>query len=218
MEPYRKPHQEKKRFYLGTNCHVLCIDQLTGQTVWQTKLQSNIGSRLVSLLLHKGQLYAACSHTVACLDAADGRELWSVKPRHLGEPVSLALALDGPEGMLLAGGGGVLYALAACTGEQLWKNGLPRLNYHPVTLRVPGALVAQPTTGFIPAGKTAIAAQLEDHQYEAEGFAEAAPPAAPAPPFPGADPLAAPGPVQGQQTAGAVEAAWFSSGEEPDEV
>ena len=177
MEPYRQQQQEQKRFYLGTNCHVLCIDQLSGETLWQTRLQTSIGSRLVSLLLHKGRVYAACHRKVACLDARDGRQLWSADAKRLGEPVSLALDLDLPGGMLLAGGGGVLYAFSATAGDQLWKNGLPGLNYHPVTLRVPGALVAQPKTVYIPAGKTQLLAQMDDHQYEAEGFAEDTPPA-----------------------------------------
>lgn len=171
MEPYRE-HQQQKSFYLGTNCNVLCIDQLTGETLWQTALQGSLGSRLVSMLLYKGQIYAACYNRVACLDASDGQPLWSSTAKRLGEPASLALDLEIPGGMLLAGGGGMLYAFSARTGERLWKNGLPGLNYHPVTLRVPGALVAQPRTGFIPAGKTQLAAQLEDEQYEGDGFAE----------------------------------------------
>ena len=176
MEPYRQQQQEQKRFYLGTNCNVLCIDQLSGKTLWQTQLQSSIGSRLVSLLLHKGRIYAACYRKVACLDARDGRELWTADAKNLGEPVSLALDLETPGGMLLAGGGGMLYAFSASAGDRLWKNGLPGLNYHPVTLRVPGALVAQPKAAFIPAGKAQILAQMEDNQYEAEGFAEATAP------------------------------------------
>lgn len=171
MEPYRE-HQQQKHFYLGTNCNVLCIDQLTGETLWQTAIKGSLGSRLVSLMLYKGHLYAACYGRVACLDTSNGQKLWSTAAKRLGEPASLALDLELPGGMLLAGGGGVLYAFSARTGERLWKNGLPGLNYHPMTLRVPGALVAQPKTGFIPAGKTQVTAPLEDEQYEADGFAE----------------------------------------------
>ncbi len=171
MEPYRE-HQQQKRFYLGTNCHVLCIDQLSGKTLWQTKLESRLGSRLVSLLMHKGRIYAACYGYVTCLDAETGGEVWSAEAKRLGEPASLALDLGTPDGMVLAGGGGMMYAFSARSGDRLWKNGLPGLNYHPVTLRVPGALVAQPRTGYIPAGKAQLTAQLEEGQYEAEGFSD----------------------------------------------
>ena len=180
MEPYRN-FQKQKRFYIGTNCTVLCIDQQSGASLWQTALPSTLGSRLVSLLLHKGRIYAACYRTVACLDAESGAILWQTRASRLGEPVSLALDLELPGGQLLAGGGGLLYAFSASTGDQLWKNGLKGLNYHPVCLRVPGALVAQPHTGYIPAGKTQLTAALEDGQYEAEGFqqVEIPPPAEP---------------------------------------
>ena len=178
MEPYRN-NQKQQRFYLGTNCNVLCIDQLTGETLWQTALPSSLGSRLVSLLLHKGLIYAACHGRVACLKESDGTSLWCSSAKRLGEPVSLALDMDVPGGMVLAGGGGMIYAFSARTGERLWKNGLRGLNYHPVTMRVPGAIVAQPTTCWVPAGKTQLAAQLEDTQYTAEGFEDAPTPVAP---------------------------------------
>ncbi len=169
MEPYRQ-NKGQQRFYLGTNCNVLCIDQLTGETVWQTALPASLGSRLVSLLLHKGLIYAACYGRVACLKESDGTSLWCSSAKRLGEPASLALDMDVPGGMIIAGGGGMVYAFSARTGERMWKNGLRGLNYHPVTLRVPGAVVAQPTTCWVPAGKTQMAAPLENEQYTAEGF------------------------------------------------
>lgn len=167
MEPYRQDEQAK-HFYIGTNDHVLCIDQRTGQTVWQTHLHSVLGSVLVNLLLHRGLIYATCSRMVACIDAASGQALWRTVDNKLAEPASLALDPTMPGGQLLVAAGGILFSFEAASGAKLWENKLPGLGYHPICVRAPGAVVAQPKIHYVTNNKTRVPQPLENDQYEAE--------------------------------------------------
>lgn len=167
MEPYREMERER-RLYIGTNCHVLCIDAQSGETRWKTQIRSSIQSTLVSLLLHKGRIYASCWRAVACLDCSDGRTLWNTEFARLAEPAALALDPTVPGGQLLVAAGGVLYALSAESGAVIWDNQLPGLGYHPICLRTdaPGVVVAQPAVRYYSSGKSVTVQVLEDSQSE----------------------------------------------------
>jgi outer membrane protein assembly factor BamB len=138
--PYRE--LPPSRCFVGTNCNVACLDGLTGVARWQRQLRPapGISSRLVNLLLDGDRLYASCLGVVACLRAEDGRELWRVENRHVGEPS--VLALEGPR-LIVAALGHVL-AFAGESGALLWQNDLPGLSFHPICLRVPGGRVGEP--------------------------------------------------------------------------
>lgn len=163
VQPYRGS-EVQRRFFLGTNCHVLCIDQQSGAVLWKTPLRSSVNSSLVSLLMHKGLIYAANWRSVACLQADDGSVLWTTKLKKLTEPAALALDPRVPGGQLLVAGAGWLYSLSAQSGALQWENDLPGLGYYPLTLRVPGAVIAQPITRYVQRGKTVQLQTVENEQ------------------------------------------------------
>ena len=138
--PYREA--PPSRCFVGTNCHIACLDGQTGAPRWQRQLRPTpgISSRLVTLLLDGDRLYASCLGVVACLRAEDGSELWRAENRHVGEPS--VLALEGPR-LIVAGLGHVL-AFASESGALVWQNDLPGVSFHPICLRVPGGRVAEP--------------------------------------------------------------------------
>ena len=162
-QPYRDG-QSERRFFVGTNCHVLCIDQDDGKIVWETPLRSSVSSTLVSLLLDQGRIYAANWRQIACIQASDGKLLWATELNRLAEPASLALDPTVPGGQLLVGSGGWLFALSADHGAVQWENDLPGLGYHPICMRVPGAVVAQPTVRYVTHGKSRVPQVLESEQ------------------------------------------------------
>jgi len=163
VQPYRDD-QTERRFFVGTNYHVLCIDQQSGEVVWKTALRDAVGTSLVSLLLHQDRIFAACRRYVACIEVADGKMLWGAELKKLAEPASLALDLRVPGGQLLVAAGGWIYSLEAEHGAVQWDNGLPGLGYEPICLRVPGAVVAQPLTRYVTRGKSKVAQPLENDQ------------------------------------------------------
>lgn len=155
-----------KRFFVGTNGHVLCIDQRSGETIWQTELWKSVGTNLMMLLRHQGRIFAACTRYVGCIDERDGALLWRTKVKKLGEPVSLALDMTEPGGQLLVAGAGQLYGFAAETGTRQWHNSLPGLGFHPISLRVSHATVAQAQPRIISSGKATVTVPIEDAQEE----------------------------------------------------
>jgi outer membrane protein assembly factor BamB len=162
MEPsYREAAEAPRRFFIGTNCHVACIDAETGETIWQQQFQQSATSTLVSLLHYKDLLFAASYGGVACLTVS-GELRWQTKVSGLSEPVALALDPGVPGGRLLLGAGGKLFALSADDGTLLWTNELPGLGYHPICLRAPGLITANATTARM--GKQRV--QLENEQAE----------------------------------------------------
>ena len=166
MVPYREAEQDKPRFFLGTNCHVVCVDRITGKTVWQTRIQKALGSMLVTLLLYQDYVYAACHQVVVALDVHTGQIAWKTKTK-LAEPASLALHPGVKGGLLIAAAGGRLVGLVADSGAPLWENSLPGLRYYPICLRVPGAVVAQPMVRQVSTGDSSIIQLLESDQYDA---------------------------------------------------
>jgi outer membrane protein assembly factor BamB len=138
--PYREP--PPSRCFVGTNCHVACLDGRTGALLWQRQLRPapGISSRLVTLLLEGDRVYASCLGVVSCLRAEDGIEQWRTENRHVGEPS--VLALEGPR-LVVAGLGHVL-AFASDSGALIWQNDLPGISFHPICLRVPGGRIGEP--------------------------------------------------------------------------
>jgi outer membrane protein assembly factor BamB len=168
MEPYRDNSKQEKRFYIGTKGHVLCIDQQTGNIVWDKLLVNRKISEasLVSLLLYKGLIYAVCKKIVACLECADGRVVWNTDIGRLGEPAALALDLEVPGGQLIIAAQGELFSVSAESGAILWENSLPGLRYEPICLRVPGAIVAQPVVRFVSSVESVLTQVIENEQLE----------------------------------------------------
>jgi len=160
MDPsYREAVPAKRRFYIGTNCHVACIDAETGETVWQETIHQSLNSTLVSLLHYKDLLFATCTGTAVCL-TVEGKERWRNKISGLGEPAALALDPGVPGGQLLIAAAGKLFALSAEDGKLQWKNELPGLGYYPVCLRAPGLITT--TTVSVRQGKVMV--QFENVQ------------------------------------------------------
>jgi outer membrane protein assembly factor BamB len=160
MNPYREG-EIVRRFYIGTNGHVLCIDATTGEPAWTAPLGLLGGS--VSMLLHGGRIYAVATNLVACLEAAEGKEIWRTDLGRCNTPAALALDLTLPEPALFVAGLGMLYALRAADGALLWKNGLKGMGYNPICLRAPGMITSQPLP-YRPPGENASLEVLEDDQ------------------------------------------------------
>jgi outer membrane protein assembly factor BamB len=157
--PFRTP--PPRRCFLGTNCHVLCLDAQTGATLWQRDLREpNTHSRVVTLLIDGERLFATCLWVAACVNIADGRVLWRTVSRYIGEPSSLALE----QGQLIVAGLGHVLALSSESGALQWQNDLPGLSFHPICLRVPGGTLAEPPTHFTP--PRAPAAPPEDPESD----------------------------------------------------
>jgi outer membrane protein assembly factor BamB len=161
MEGLREPQQEQRRFFIGTNCHVACVDRDSGELVWQTAIHASVSSFMVSLLHYKDLLFASCRERACCLAVADGRILWQTKLHGLGEPVAMALDPGAEGGQLLLGGGGRLYSVAASDGKLQWQNELPGLGYHPITLRAPGLITCSPSLSRY--GKLLLQHDSEQH-------------------------------------------------------
>ena len=60
--------------YLGTKAHVACIDMLTGEEVWRTKIKS---SSVISVVVEKGIVVAHARGSLFGLDKSSGVILWT---------------------------------------------------------------------------------------------------------------------------------------------
>ena len=74
--------------YGGTNGHVFCVDESSGQEVWRTKLDaggflSSVGGD-VAVILRGNIVVASCSGNVWGLDAGSGQQLWHNELPDLG--------------------------------------------------------------------------------------------------------------------------------------
>ncbi len=143
------------RLFIGTNCHVMAVDRESGDVLWKRRIHKSVNSTLVTLLLHGQRIYAGCHKRVVCLTADTGTVLWDTSLSKLAEPVTLALDPTAPGGQLFVGGAGRLYALIADSGQKQWDNNLKGLRFYPLTMRVPGAIVAQPVTRLVRSDDTA---------------------------------------------------------------
>jgi outer membrane protein assembly factor BamB len=161
MSDYREA--TKPVFYIGTNEHVLCLDQTSGEILW--KVNCLFAGSIVNLLMAEGRIWAATSGRVACLERESGRVLWKTSVEGLSEPVAMALDFGRPGGQLILTCNGLVFSLVAETGELMWKNELKGLNFCHVCLRVPGATVeAQPAWRTVSSGNSRRTEVLEDEQ------------------------------------------------------
>jgi outer membrane protein assembly factor BamB len=156
---YREGAEVARRVFIGTNCHVACVDAETGATLWQQQIKTSMSSTLVTLLHYKDLLFAGCWQAAACL-SVEGELRWTTKVQGLGEPVTLALDPGVPGGQLILGGGGKLFALSADEGKLLWTNELPGLGYHPLCLRAPGMI----TTTSVSHRQGKVMVEIENEQ------------------------------------------------------
>ncbi|MBI5534406.1 MAG: PQQ-binding-like beta-propeller repeat protein [Deltaproteobacteria bacterium] len=153
----------RKVLYIGTNEHVVCLDQASGEIVWKVNCLDT--GTIVNLLLADGRIWAATSGRVACLEPETGRVIWRSDVQGLSEPVTMALDLAHPGGQLILSCCGLVFSLVADTGTLMWKNELTGLGYHHTCLRVPGAThEAQPFWRTVSSGKSTRTEVLEDKQ------------------------------------------------------
>lgn len=104
---------------LGSN--VTAVDQKTGETKWtKTYDEPVIGPNGVNL--QGNTLYGVTASSVFALNAADGTEIWRVKPV-TGAPITGAPAVHGGHvyaGTITRAGGGLVVALDQKTGATAW--------------------------------------------------------------------------------------------------
>jgi outer membrane protein assembly factor BamB len=160
MAPYRL--SETPVFYVGTNRRILCIEQETGRTVWQSEAVGSAEN--VSLLIHEEKLFSVARTTACCVSRADGKTRWKIKLDASVGPYPVLALCPGPRGRLILAGLGQLFALHPETGAQLWHNRLEGLGYHDITLRVPGAIVCQPVGHYITTEDSTRFQRTEDEQ------------------------------------------------------
>ena len=149
-------------FYVSTGPRVACIDKASGEVIWATVLDRNLGYG--SIVLDDDRIIAAGHRLAACLDRATGDIRWQTDISSLSSPTSIALDKSVPGGQIFLGCNGLLFSLYAETGELLWENGLKGWGYNHMCLRVPGALTAQPKVTVVSSGKSTVTHVLEDRQ------------------------------------------------------
>jgi hypothetical protein len=159
MEPYRS--MKPQHFYAATNRHVLCLDRASGKEIWRAQA---VSGATVTLLVAEGRIYAASTGSAACVDESSGKVIWTTAVDGLASPVAIALDFVVPGGQLFLACPGLLFSLSATTGKLLWTNGLVGLGYHPVCLRVPGAITSQPVVRVVRSGNSSRTEILEDEQ------------------------------------------------------
>lgn len=118
---------------VGQDLVLFALD-LQGRPLWQAKngrsWTRNYPGARASAAYAGGKLYHANAHgRVACLEAATGREVWSVNTldRFGGKVITWGLAenllVDGPRVFVTPGGrNGAIAALDAATGETAWAS------------------------------------------------------------------------------------------------
>lgn len=96
---------------------VLCLDLNTGKTLWKCKAPGEAVGRMASSTpcVANGRVYALGSAQFYCVDAKDGKLLWSV-PLPAKAPASSPMVVDG----VLVMNTGKLAAFDATTGKPLW--------------------------------------------------------------------------------------------------
>jgi hypothetical protein len=151
MDPLREL-EDRRRVYIGTSGHVVCVDQAGGAEIWRTAIRR--GSGLTTLLHRRGRIYAGCQGAVVCLDRAAGDVLWHTRIKDLLAPVALSLDEGVPGGLLVVAGKGLLFGLAGEHGTLIWTNELKGLGYSPICVLAPHAVVAQPAVQLVSSGKS----------------------------------------------------------------
>ena len=63
---------------IGLKGQAIAFDKETGRELWRAKLKpGTIGGEFVSLLMDGERVFAHCGGSLYCLDATNGRTLWS---------------------------------------------------------------------------------------------------------------------------------------------
>jgi len=96
---------------------ILCLDLATGKTLWKCKSPGEAVGRMASSTpcVVDGRVYALGSTHGYCVDANDGKLLWSA-PLPVKAPAASPLVADG----VLVVNAGKLAAFDAATGKPLW--------------------------------------------------------------------------------------------------
>lgn len=119
---YSKPCESKKRLYVGTaGSELLCINNTNGDLLWKLKVSDWIRSRP---LLVQDIIYVATlgGDMFAIRDKGSSAEV--IKQAHLGDH-GVSIDLTGNEnGILVAGGGMMLYSVSPTTLKINWKHGI----------------------------------------------------------------------------------------------
>jgi len=152
---------EPGTFYAATSGCVMCKRTATGDTVWSVSVAA---SWVVTLLLDVDWLYAAGRGVVVCLEPTTGKVRWSTVIAGLDSPATLALDPRSPGVHLVVSCEGKLFGLDAESGAVLWEDGLRGMGYHPVCVRVPGGIVAEPRTRKVRSGNSTSKQVLENEQ------------------------------------------------------
>jgi outer membrane protein assembly factor BamB len=70
-----------KNLYLGVGGRVVCIDQKTGDTLWQTKLKS---SQITNIFIEDDAVFAHAGGLLFCLHIGTGDVMWHNELKGLG--------------------------------------------------------------------------------------------------------------------------------------
>ncbi|MEU8655922.1 PQQ-binding-like beta-propeller repeat protein [Actinoplanes philippinensis] len=112
------------RFYIGGhNGGLTAIDSANGNKAWESTWPAP------SVSADDTHVFVPRQRTVICLDAANGRRLWSVHlPDGAGQPVRAG-------GLLFSGSGmGAALSIADATNGRSLKGGMPSSQYYPPTV------------------------------------------------------------------------------------
>ncbi|AUX42552.1 hypothetical protein SOCE26_039850 [Sorangium cellulosum] len=110
------------------------VDPVTGQVIWEHKLDSGTGAS-TALLITPEVIYAASFSTVACLRYPTGELLWHAKTIVLGRAT---LLLEGHRLFVAKQGEIECFSLA---GQSLWHNRFKGKGLGPVAMGVPHNVV-----------------------------------------------------------------------------
>jgi outer membrane protein assembly factor BamB len=73
--------KETNFVYLGVKAHVVCINAVTGEEIWRTKIKR---SQLISIVVEEGLIVAHAGGQLFGLDKSSGKVLWNNKLPGLG--------------------------------------------------------------------------------------------------------------------------------------
>lgn len=184
------PATDGKRVYAMAGNGEFAAFDLDGKEEWRFNAQTRYGKFRIAFgmhstpVLHEGKLYFQLIHdgggTVACVDAADGKEVWKINRASDGTQenkhsyASPFMWSDGKSSYLVCHGNDYATAHDLKDGAEIWRVGdlNPRDNRYNQTLRFVASPVCTPDLIVIPSAKNgclvAIRPDLKGKALEAD--------------------------------------------------
>lgn len=105
------PKDRLPPIFIGIGGHALCLDAISGEIVWKTKLKST--ASFITMAHVGNHVYAGAGGEVFCLDARSGATVWNNKLKGLGTGLVSFTGGDVAAGQALIATAASIAAIAA---------------------------------------------------------------------------------------------------------